>query len=72
MDLKGDTKKCKLKKSSKLYYKYNTNEFITYDKLPNDDRYIKSGIDDIDGGDTFAEYTSYFFETYGDELFDDI
>ena len=43
-----------------------------YDNLPEDTRYIKSGVDDIDGGDTFAEYTSYFFETYGDELFDDI
>ena len=39
---------------------------------PQDDRIYTSGIDDIDGGDNFAEYAEYFWEEYGHELYDDI
>lgn len=39
---------------------------------PEDPRVYTSGIDDIDGGDTFAEYAEYFWETYGHEIYDEI
>lgn len=38
---------------------------------PEDPRVYTSGIDDIDGGDTFSEYAEYFWETYGHEIYDD-
>lgn len=38
---------------------------------PEDTRVYTSGIDDIKGGDTFAEYAEYFWETYGHEIYDD-
>lgn len=39
---------------------------------PEDPRVYASGIDDVDGGDTFAEYAEYFWETYGHEIYDEI
>lgn len=37
---------------------------------PEDTRVYCSGIDDIDGGDNFSDYTKYFFNNYGKEIFD--
>lgn len=37
---------------------------------PEDTRYYCSGVEDIDGGDNFADYAEYFFDTYGEEIFD--
>ena len=39
---------------------------------PEDPRVYASGIDDIDGGDNFAEYAEYFWETYGHEIYDEV
>lgn len=39
---------------------------------PLDNRVYTSGIDDIEGGDNFAEYAEYFWEEYGHDLYDDI
>lgn len=39
---------------------------------PQDTRVYTSGIDDIEGGDSFSEYAGYFWETYGCELYDDL
>ena len=37
---------------------------------PQDDRVYTSGIDDIYDGDNFAEYVSYFWETYEEDIYD--
>ena len=42
-----------------------------YDNLPEDERCLISGIEDIEEGDTFMDYVSYFFDSYGDDLFDE-
>lgn len=42
-----------------------------YDHMPEDNRYLVSGIEDIEDGDTFADYVSYFFDSYGDDLFNE-
>lgn len=34
---------------------------------PEDDRFLISGIDDIKGGDSFADYTEYYFKVYYEE-----
>lgn len=34
---------------------------------PSDNRFLKSYIEDIDGGDNFAEYCEYIFEIYEEE-----
>ena len=34
---------------------------------PSDDRVWKSNIDDINGGDNFADYCEYFFELLDEE-----
>lgn len=39
---------------------------------PEDDRLYASNIDDIEGGDNFAEYAEWFWEEYGFELYDEI
>jgi hypothetical protein len=44
-----------------------------YDKdfyPPEDTRYYKSNINDIVGGDNFADYAEWFFNCYADEIFD--
>lgn len=70
--VRHDKKKISTFKKDYDYIFSSWNNSNIYDNLPEDTRYIESGIDDISGGDTFAEYTSYFFDTYGSELFDDI
>lgn len=37
---------------------------------PFDDRVLKSYVEDIEGGDNFIDYVSYFFDTYGKDIFD--
>lgn len=39
---------------------------------PPDERYLKSGVEDIRAGDSFEEYITYFFQEYGEEMFDEI
>lgn len=39
---------------------------------PPDERYLKSGVEDIRAGDSFEEYITYFFDEYGEEMFDEI
>ena len=39
---------------------------------PPDRRYLKSGVEDIRAGDSFGEYATYFFDEYGEEMFDEI
>ena len=39
---------------------------------PTDRRYLKSGVEDIRAGDSFEEYITYFFQEYGEEMFDEI
>lgn len=34
---------------------------------PSDDRCWKSNLDDIKGGDNFADYAEYYFRTYIEE-----
>lgn len=36
-----------------------------------DERCVHSGVEDIAEGDCFAEYVEYFFDTYGEDLFDE-
>ena len=51
----------------RLDYMYNTvlREQDFYP--PPDDRVLKSYIDDIDGGDNFADYCEYIFELLDEE-----
>lgn len=37
---------------------------------PVDNRTWGSGVEDIEDGDNFAEYTKYYYNTYGKEIFD--
>ena len=49
---------------NKQYYKYLTEE----DFYPaSDERYLESYIEDIDGGDNFADFCSDFFELLDEE-----
>ena len=34
---------------------------------PKDKRCFRSGVKDIRGGDNFAEYVEYYFDTYGED-----
>lgn len=34
---------------------------------PSDDRYLESYIEDVDGGDNFADYCEYIFELLEEE-----
>lgn len=34
---------------------------------PSDDRYLESYVEDIDGGDNFADYCEYIFELLEEE-----
>ena len=34
---------------------------------PKDKRCLRSGVRDIKGGDNFAEYAEYYFDTYGED-----
>lgn len=50
--------------------KNNDEEYILTESdfyPPSDDRFLETYIEDIDGGDNFAEYCEYIFEIYEDE-----
>lgn len=51
-----------------LYDEYTEREHYSPEEI--DDRLYQSGIEDIEGGDNFADYARYFFNTYGEDLFD--
>lgn len=67
-ELRNENQIEKLEQELKDYHELTEQSFYP----PQDDRVYASGIDDIDGGDNFAEYTEYFWETYGHELYDDV
>ena len=56
----------KKKDLNRDYYELTEKDFYP----PEDTRYYQSGVYDICGGDNFADYVSYFFDLYEDELFD--
>ena len=66
MDSFGKVKQHKKSKKQYLYY-YELSEKDFYP--PEDTRYYRSGVKDIEGGDNFADYAKYFFDTYGKEIF---
>ena len=55
------------KKHDADYYELSEKDFYP----PEDTRYYKSDVEDIEGGDNFADYAEYFFNTYGKEIFDE-
>ena len=62
----GEVKQCKkLKKQDSNYYELSEKDFYP----PEDTRYYHSNVENINGGDNFADYAEYFFETYGKEIF---
>lgn len=66
MDSLGKVKQHKKSKKQDLgYYELSEKDFYP----PEDTRYYRSGIEDIEGGDNFADYAEYFFDTYGKEIF---
>jgi hypothetical protein len=54
------------KKNSENEYSMNQKTFYP----PQDTRMLKSGVEDVEGGDSFADYTKWFFDNYGKDLFD--
>lgn len=60
---KGQKKKSK---RSSDYYELTEKDFYP----PEDTRYYQSGVEDIEGGDNFADYAKEFFNLYEDELYD--
>lgn len=68
MDTIGSLQKTKKQKSKRSsdYYELTEKDFYP----PEDTRYYQSGVEDIDGGDNFADYAKEFFDAYEDELFD--
>lgn len=42
-----------------------------FDSLSLDNRTWKSNVEDIDGGDNFADYCEYFFELFDEEEYFD-
>ena len=56
----------KPRKQDSDYYELSEKDFYP----PEDTRYYRSGVSDISGGDNFADYAEYFFDTYGKEIFD--
>ena len=73
-----------IKKDSKNQEKYdmynihkskkisNITHLITEEDFypPEDKRTWKSGVEDIDEEDNFANYAKWFYDNYGDEIFD--
>ncbi|MBR5604287.1 MAG: hypothetical protein IKW51_08810 [Bacteroidales bacterium] len=53
-------------KRNSSYYELTEKDFYP----PKDTRCYKSGVQDIKGGDNFADYAKEFFDEYEDELFD--
>ena len=66
MDNLGQVKQRKKPKKQDDYYELSEKDFYP----PEDKRYYRSGVNNIVGGDNFADYAEYFFDTYGEELFD--
>lgn len=56
----------RLSKLDNEYFKLDENDFYR----PMDDRTIQSGVSDVYGGDSFAQYAAEFFEAYESDLFD--
>ena len=56
----------KSRKQDSDYYELSEKDFYP----PEDTRYYRSGVADIKGGDNFADYAEYFFDAYGEEIFD--
>ena len=56
----------KSRKQDSDYYELSEKDFYP----PEDTRYYRSGVADIEGGDNFADYAEYFFDNYGKEIFD--
>ena len=60
-------KQCKYSnKQDSDYYELSEKDFYP----PEDTRYYQSGVEDICGGDNFADFVEYFFNTYEEEIFD--
>ena len=62
-----------LAKAMSSYYKriqeYELSEKDFYP--PEDKRVFRSGVNDIPNGDNFNDYCEYFYENYGEDLFDE-
>lgn len=54
------------KKQNSDYYELSEKDFYP----PEDKRCYRSGVADMKGGDNFADYAEYFFETYEKEIYD--
>ena len=54
---------CKDKTYNKQYYSLTESDFYP----PSDDRVLESYIEDIEGGDNFADYCEYIFDLYEEE-----
>lgn len=61
-----DVKQCKHSNKRDLDYELSEKDFYP----PEDTRYYQSGVEDIYGGDNFADFAEYFFDTYEEEIFD--
>lgn len=57
--------------SNQKYYPIDYCELSEKDFYPPEDkRVFKSGVEDINNGDNFEDYSKWFYENYEDELFD--
>ena len=56
----------KNKNNKSKNYELTEKDFST----PEDTRLFHSGIEDIDNGDNFEDYASWFYENYEHEIFD--
>lgn len=55
------------KKRKMVEYVLTDNDFYP----PSDDREYISCVDDIEDGDNFFDYAHWFYQEYGDDMFDD-
>lgn len=53
-------------KNLKSYYEITEKDFYP----PEDSRLYQSGIDDIEDGDNFEDYSKWFYNNYENEIFD--
>lgn len=52
----------------KKKWQYNRNRLTEEDFYPpSDERILESHVEDIEGGDNFADYAKYFFDLYDEE-----
>ena len=56
----------KRQQNLKSYYEITEEDFYP----PEDTRLFQSGIEDIDDGDNFDDYSKWFYSNYEDEIFD--